>query len=77
MIKIKVLSLDSMWASDPNLENKELSPIENFIAQIGYEVIKDIKIVTNGSSLTYYHIFYEDGLPYTPRPMPEKKGLFG
>lgn len=77
MIKIKVISLNSNWASQPDQEDKELAPIENFISQIGYETIRDIKIVSNGSNLTYYHIIYEDNLPYTPRPTSQKKGLFG
>ena len=77
MIKVKVISLNSYSASEPNQEDKELAPIENFISQIGYETIRDIKIVSNGSNLTYYHIIYEDNQPYTPRPTPQKKGLFG
>ena len=77
MIKIKVFSLNSYQVFEPDKEDKELAPIENFIAQIGYDAIRDIKIVSNGSSLTYYHIIYEDNQPYTPRPIPPKKGLFG
>ncbi len=77
MIKIKVLCLDSSRASDPNQEDKELDHIEAFISQIGYEAIRNIKVVCVSGSLTYYHIIYEDGLPYTPRPIPPKKGLFG
>lgn len=77
MIKIKVISLNSNWASQPGQEDKELAPIENFIAQIGYENIREIKVVYSSGGSTFYHILYEDNLPYTPRPIPEKKGLFG
>ncbi|MDD3159031.1 hypothetical protein [Anaeromusa sp.] len=79
MIKIKVISLRSLQASEPNQEDKELGPIENFIAQIGYENIRDIKVIYVSGGLTYYHILYEDGLPYTPyvEEEPKKKGIFG
>ena len=77
MIKIKVISLRSHQASEPNQEDKELGPIEDFIAQIGYENIRDIKVIYVNGGLTYYHILYEDGQPYTSRTAPQKKGLFG
>lgn len=77
MIKVKVIDVDSIWARLPEHENKQLGPVEDFIAQIGYQNIKEIKIQSTDGGSGYYHIFYEDNLPYTPRPIPEKKGLFG
>ena len=77
MIKIKVFTINSTPASDPDRENEQLGPVESFIAQIGYQNIKEIKVQSTSDSPGYYHIFYEDNLPYTPRPISEKKGLFG
>ena len=77
MIKVKVIAVNSYLTSEPNQEDKELAPIENLIAQVGYQNIKDIRVQSTNSGLGYYHIIYEDNLPYTPRPIPEKKGLFG
>lgn len=77
MIKIKVLMIESQQARDPNHEDEWLGPAEDFIAQVGYQNIKEIKIQSASGSLGYYHIIYEDGLPYTPRTTPKKKGIFG
>ena len=77
MIKIKVIAVEATWACLPDYENKQLGPVEDFIAQVGYQNIKEIKIQSASGSAGYYHIFYEDGQPYTPRTTPQKKGLFG
>ena len=77
MIKIKVIEVDCIRVRLPEHENRQLGPVEDFIAQIGYQNIKEIKIQSTAGGSCYYHIFYEDILPYTPRPTPEKKGLFG
>ena len=77
MVKIKVIAVDSTRAHDPNHEDKQLGPVEDFIEQIGYQNIKEIRIQSASASLGYYHIFYEDGQPYTSRTAPQKKGLFG
>ena len=77
MIKIKVFSLNSAFVTKTREEDKELGPVENFIAQIGYENIREIKVVYVNGGDTHFYIIYEDNLPYAPRPIPEKKGLFG
>ena len=77
MIKIKVFTISSIVASKAIGEDEELGPIEDFIMQIGYENIKNIKIQSTTTGTGYYHIIYEDGLSYTPRTTPKKKGLFG
>lgn len=77
MIRIKVIEVDCTWARLPDHEAEQLGPIEDFIAQVGYQNIKEIKVQSSGGPSGYYHIIYEDGLSYTPRTTPKKKGLFG
>ncbi len=76
VIKIKVLKIRSYETRLPDSEDKQLGPIENFIEQVGYQNIKEIKMQSTSGDIGFYHIIYEDGLPYTPRPIPPKKGLF-
>ena len=79
MIKIKVFSLNSAFVSKAREEDKALGPVENFIAQIGYENIRDTKVVYVNGGDTHFYIIYEDGLPFTPyvEEEPKKKGIFG
>lgn len=80
MIRIKVFKTNSNSSCNPNHANEELEPMENFIAQIGYDRIKNIVVSPGTDIYSYYSIFYEDGLPYTPRTEtaePKKKGIFG
>lgn len=77
MIKIKIFQVESNLARDVNHEDKELGPMEEFIAQIGYEKIKNILLQSTSDCTSFYAIFYEDNLPYTPRSTPKKKGFFG
>lgn len=79
MIRIKVIEVDCTWARLPDHEAEQLGPIEDFIAQVGYQNIKEIKVQSSGGPSGYYHIIYEDGLPFTPyvEEEPKKKGIFG
>jgi hypothetical protein len=77
VIKIKVIAIQSRPACLPDYEDQQLGPVEDFIAQVGYQNIKEIKVQSTSSDPGFYHIIYEDGLPYTPRTTPKKKGLFG
>ena len=60
-------------------KRKEWAPVEEFIAQIGYNNIKNIIVTPGTTYFSYYSIFYEDGQPYTPyvEDEPKKKGIFG
>ena len=40
--------------------------MERFIAQIGYDSIKNIVVSPGIDVYSFYSIFYEDGQPYTP-----------
>ncbi|WMJ83461.1 hypothetical protein ACS3UN_10335 [Oscillospiraceae bacterium LTW-04] len=77
MIRIKVFQMNSNRLYDN--QRKELSPIEEFIAQVGYDSIKNIIMSNAGSVIICYTIFYEDNQPYTPyvEEEPKKKGIFG
>ncbi len=69
MIRMKAFMADSyrLILSKPKDNEKEKAPIEDFIAQVGYDNIKKILTCNAGSNLICYSIFYEDGQPYTPR----------
>ena len=74
MVKIKVFRVNAYDSCLPNLEERTLAPMEAFIAQIGYERIKNIVTLSTSSGMTsFYTIFYEDGLPYTPYVDEEPK----
>ena len=77
MIKIKIFQVNSSQACNFGHEDEELDPMEEFIAQVGYEKIKNILLQSTSGSTSYYAIFYEDNLPYAPRSTPKKKGIFG
>jgi len=80
MVRMKVFVVNSSNLSKDRYEDEEKLPIEDFIAQVGYDNIKNIIMSNAGSILVCYTIFYEDGLPYSPRnesDAPKKKGLFG
>ena len=82
MIRIEMFPVETTkicYSNTPNAKRKELAPIEEFIAKIGYENIKNIIVSQSGGSNVYYSVFYEDGQPYTPyvEDEPKKKGLFG
>lgn len=78
MVRMKVFKVDADGSASKLSESEEVSPIENFIALIGYDNIKNIIVSAAGSYSCYYAIFYEDGKPYTPyTDPPKKKGLFG
>ena len=77
MIRVRVFKIFSGKSCDPISGKEVLAPMENFIAQIGYDNIKNIIVSAPDTLFSFYSIFYEDGLPYTPPPVPEKKGLFG
>lgn len=79
MIRMQVFKVNSDWSCDgaSPLRNKQIAPIEAFIAQIGYDNIKNIIVSAPASVNSYYTIFYEDGQPYTPYVEPPKKGIFG
>ena len=77
MIRMRVFEVNAVSSVSNLNDNKEVAPIEKFIALIGYENIKNIIVSAPNNYSCYYAIFYEDGLPYTPPPVPEKKGLFG
>ncbi len=77
MIKIEIFSVNLYGLSEPNRAEKWVGPVEEFIARVGYQNIKEIKMQSTNGHVCYYHIFYEDGQPYTPRPTSQKKGLFG
>ena len=66
MIRMKAFVFDSNYLIDNKYENKEKSPIEDFIAQVGYNNIKKILTSNAGSTFVCYSIFYEDGQP-SPR----------
>ena len=77
MIRIEVFDINSnrLYAN----KRKELSPIEDFIAQVGYDNIKNIIVSNSGTVFLCYSIFYEDNQPYTPyvEEEPKKKGILG
>ncbi len=81
MIRMKVFKVDSSISCDEAtpLRAKYVAPIETFIAQIGYDNIKNIVVSAPNSINSYYTFFYEDNQPYTPyvEDEPKKKGLFG
>lgn len=79
MIRTRVFRVFSKESCDPILGKKLMAPMEEFIAQIGYNNIKNIIVSAPESIYSYYTIFYEDGKPYTPyvEGEPKKKGLFG
>ncbi len=77
MIRLKVIAVDSHCACDPKQAADRVGPVEDIIAQIGYENIKHIRVQASNGSVAYHNIFYEDNQPYTPRPTSQKKGLFG
>jgi hypothetical protein len=64
---------------NPLYKNKVWAPVEEFIAKIGYDNIKNIIVTPGTTYFSYYSIFYEDGLPFTPyvEEEPKKKGIFG
>ena len=77
MIRIKVFEINSNRLNDN--QRKELSPIEEFIAQVGYDNVKNIIVSNSGAVFVCYSIFYEDNQPYTPyvEDEPKKKGILG
>lgn len=85
MIRLKVIQINSDIASKTSsnyadLSANEIEKVEEFIAEIGYENIKNIIVSGPNSSYSCYSFFYEDGQPYTPRTEPvahKKKGIFG
>ncbi|MEA5135273.1 MAG: hypothetical protein VB035_03950 [Candidatus Fimivivens sp.] len=79
MIRMQVFSMNSNRMFDKLYQRKEISPIEEFIAQVGYNNIKNIIVSNSGTVFLCYSIFYEDGQPYTPyvEEEPKKKGIFG
>ena len=71
MVRMKVIQIESRVASSDSpayddLKRKEVSKVEEFIAQIGYDTIRNIIVSSPGNNFSYYSIFYEDGQPYTP-----------
>lgn len=85
MVRMKVIEIKSSIAASnsPVYEESkkdEIAKVEEFIAQIGYDSIKNIIVSAPNNSYSYYSIFYEDNLPYTPRAETDaakKKGIFG
>ena len=79
MIRVEMFEIHLERSCNPLTKHKEWAPIETFIAKIGYENIKNIITTPGTTYFSYYSIFYEDGLPYTPyvEDAPKKKGLFG
>ncbi len=79
MIRMKVIQIEPKLAASDlpiNEERKkeEIAKVEEFIAQIGYENIKNIITASPDSNFfSYYSIFYEDNQPYTPYVKPPKK----
>ncbi len=73
MIRMRVIQVEPKIAASnsPAYDERkkaEIAKVEEFIAQIGYENIKNIITVSPDSALfSYYTFFYEDGQPYTPR----------
>ena len=79
MIRMKAFVINSYNLTNNKYEDKEKSPIEDFIAQVGYDNIKNIITSNASSTFVCYSIFYEDNLPYTPyvEEEPKKKGILG
>ncbi|MDF3003923.1 MAG: hypothetical protein K0S22_395 [Oscillospiraceae bacterium] len=79
MVRMEVFEFDSSRLTDKKTGYKEKSQVEDFIAQVGYDNIKNIIVSNSGSTFICYSIFYEDGQPYTPyvEEEPKKKGIFG
>lgn len=80
MIRMKVFEINADSSSNNFSQDETVAPIEDFIAQIGYDNIKNIIVSAAGSYSCYYAFFYEDGQPYIPRTKvaePKKKGFFG
>ena len=80
MIRVKVISMFSAKASTPDSGKRAVAPLEEFIAQVGYDNIKNIVVSSpNNFNISYYSIFYEDNQSYTPNAEnePKKKGIFG
>ena len=81
MIRMKIFKIDpgkfdmayvdqkgiAKYKKELEKHEKELSPIENFIAEIGFENVRSMISSTGSPYYLAYTIFYEDNLPYTPR----------
>lgn len=79
MIRVEMFRIHLERCCNPLTKHKEWAPIEAFIEKVGYENIRNIITAPDASCFSYYSIFYEDGLPFTPyvEDAPKKKGLFG
>ena len=79
MVRVEMFPVVVTKACYSSDKRKEWAPIEEFIAKIGYENIKNIAVSQSGGTNVYYSVFYEDGQPFTPYVEDEskKKGLFG
>lgn len=66
MIRMEVFDFDSSRLTDETYGSEEKALVEAFIAQVGYDNIKNIIVSNSGSTCVLYTIFYEDGQPYTP-----------
>lgn len=66
MVRMKAFVINANRLTDDKYEDKVKSPMEDFIAQVGYDNIKKILTSNAGSVFVCYSIFYEDGQPYTP-----------
>ena len=72
MIRMKVIEVKSNVAASNSpayakFKTEEIAKVEEFIAQIGYDSIRNIVVSAPNPTFSYYSIFYEDGQPYTPR----------
>ena len=77
MIRLKVIEIITSRALFPSTSAKAVGSVEEFIATIGYDNIKNIIVTSPNATSTCYSIFYEDGQPYIPSPTSEKKGFWG
>lgn len=79
MIRLKVIEISTSRAISSSTSRKAVAPVEEFIASIGYDNVKNIVVTAVGALTTLYSIFYEDNQSYTPyvAEKPKKKGFFG
>lgn len=66
MIRMEVFDFDSNRFTNKKTGDKQKALIEDFIAKVGYDNIKNIIVCNSSSTFVCYSIFYEDGQPYTP-----------